>query len=195
MPPEVLDLTQKFMKDPVRVKEPKHCALQYNRHFLVLSDEKDKHKDKLSILLDVHVSRPFKHDVIFCNTVSKAEWLAEAMTVEKIRVSLLHYDMPFGEQRKAVTDFKSGDSAVLISTDDVEHGVDTSVAVVLNYDLPDYQDYASRLGEPENYCRTSRRPVAINFITDHEAKRVADIKSFYSISIEDLPFDFPSYIA
>ncbi|PIO57518.1 helicase protein, partial [Teladorsagia circumcincta] len=91
------------------------------------------------------------------------------MTEQKFTVSCLHGDMEQMERDIIMREFRSGSSRVLITTDLLARGIDVQqVSLVINYDLPtNRENYIHRIGRSGRF---GRKGVAINFITDHDAR-------------------------
>ncbi|VDO21513.1 unnamed protein product [Haemonchus placei] len=108
------------------------------------------------------------------------------MTEQKFTVSCLHGDMEQMERDIIMREFRSGSSRVLITTDLLARGIDVQqVSLVINYDLPsNRENYIHRIGRSGRF---GRKGVAINFITDQDARQLKDIECFYNTSIEEMP--------
>lgn len=56
---------------------------------------------------------------------------------------------------------------------------------MINYDLPsNRENYIHRIGRSGRF---GRKGVAINFITDNDARQLKDIEHFYNTVIEEMP--------
>merc|ERR1719428_217632 len=118
MPQEVLEVTTRFMREPVRI--------------LVKKEER-----KLDTLCDLYETLTITQAVIFCNTRRKVDWLTEKMHQRDFTVSAMHGDMDQKERDVIMREFRSGSSRVLITTDLLARGIDVQqVSLVINYDLP-----------------------------------------------------------
>eukprot|EP01061_Rhynchopus_euleeides_P002227 TRINITY_DN1170_c0_g1_i1.p1 TRINITY_DN1170_c0_g1~~TRINITY_DN1170_c0_g1_i1.p1 ORF type:complete len:403 (+),score=190.68 TRINITY_DN1170_c0_g1_i1:97-1305(+) len=190
MPPEVLDLTQKFMRDPLRILVKKEAlTLEGIKQFYVAVEE----EFKLETLMDLYDSVSIAQSVIFCNTRRKVDWLAEKMNEKEFTVSFMHADMQKGEREKVMKVFRSGSSRVLISTDLLARGIDVQhVSIVINFDLPaNRENYLHRIGRSGRY---GRKGVAINFVNTKDVPLLKELQEFYNTTIEELPMDFASHL-
>ncbi len=95
MPADVLEVTKRFMRDPIRILVKKEeLTLEGIRQFYI---EVEREEWKLDTLCDLYETLTITQAVIFCNTRRKVEWLTEKMhgrdfTVSAIvRVTFLHY--------------------------------------------------------------------------------------------------------
>jgi len=190
MPAEVLELTQKFMRDPVRILVKKEAlTLEGIKQFYVAVEE----QYKLETLMDLYDSVSIAQSVIFCNRRSKVDWLAEKMNAKEFTVSSMHAEMPKGDREKVMKTFKSGSSRVLISTDLLARGIDVHhVSIVINFDLPtNKENYLHRIGRSGRY---GRKGVAINFVDTKEVGTLKEMQEFYQTTIEELPMDFATHL-
>jgi len=102
-------------------------------------------------------------------------------------VSAIHGDMDQNTRDIIMSDFRSGSSRVLITTDLLARGIDVQqVSLVINYDLPTQpENYLHRIGRSGRF---RRKGVAINFVTREDDERMfQDIQRFYNTVIEELP--------
>lgn len=186
MPPEVLDVTTKFMRNPVRILVKKdELTLEGIRQFYVFVEKEDW---KLETLCDLYETVSITQAVIFCNTRRKVDWLTEQMSKRKFTVSAMHGDMDQKERDVIMREFRSGSSRVLITTDLLARGIDVqSVSLVINYDLcNDRENYIHRIGRSGRF---GRKGVAINFVTEEDKRNLKDIETYYNTHIEEMPMD------
>jgi len=186
MPVEVLEVTRRFMRDPIRILVKKEeLTLEGIRQFYVMVEKEEWKFDTLCDLYDtVNVTQA----VIFCNTRRKVDWLTQQMTQKKFTVSSMHGDMEQQERDLIMREFRSGSSRVLITTDLLARGIDVQqVSLVINYDLPgNRENYIHRIGRSGRF---GRKGVAINFVTEEDKRVMKDIESFYNTNIEEMPMN------
>jgi len=190
MPDDVLELSQKFMRDPLRILVKKEAlTLEGIKQFYVAVED----QYKLETLMDLYDSVSIAQSVIFCNRKMRVDWLAEKMNAKEFTVSYMHSDMGPGEREKVMKTFKTGSSRVLISTDLLARGIDVHhVSIVINYDLPsNKENYLHRIGRSGRY---GRKGVAINFVTSKDVGALKELEEFYNTTIEELPMDFASHL-
>jgi len=186
MPQDVLEVTQRFMRDPIRILVKKEeLTLEGIRQFYI---NVEKEEWKLDTLCDLYETLTITQAVIFCNTRRKVDWLTDKMTTRDFTVSAMHGDMGQGERDVIMREFRSGSSRVLITTDLLARGIDVQqVSLVINYDLPaNRENYIHRIGRGGRF---GRKGVAINFITQDDVRVLKDIEQFYNTTIEEMPLD------
>jgi len=187
MPPEVLELTKKFM-DASAVK------ILVKRELQTLDGIKQYYVDvghedyKFGCLVDLYEQLSITQAMIFVNTRRKVEWLTEQMHARDFTVSAIHADLPQDERSLIVKEFRSGLSRVLITTDVLARGIDVQqVNMVINYDLPsDISNYVHRIGRSGRF---GRKGVAINLLGKNDIRTASEIESYYSTNIDELPCD------
>lgn len=186
MPKDVLDVTTKFMRDPVRILVKKdELTLEGIKQFYV-NVEQDEYK--LMCLIDLYDSISVTQAVIFCNTRRRVEMLTEELTKQNFTVSSIHSDMSQQDRDKIMAEFRTGSSRILICTDLLARGIDVQqVSLVINYDLPDNnENYIHRIGRSGRF---GRKGVAINLLSDKDITRMREIEMFYNTQIQELPAD------
>lgn len=191
MPEEVLEVTKKFMRDPVRILVKRdELTLEGIKQFYV---NVDKEEWKLDTLCDLYETVTITQAVIFCNTRRKVDWLTDKMHAREFTVSAMHADMDQAQREVIMKEFRSGSSRVLITTDLLARGIDVQqVSLVINYDLPsNRENYIHRIGRGGRF---GRKGVAINFVTAEDTRMLRDIEQFYSTEVQEMPHDVADLI-
>ncbi|KAG9712262.1 ATP-dependent RNA helicase fal1, partial [Aureobasidium melanogenum] len=183
---DVLDMTTKFMTDPVRilVKRDELTLEGLKQYFIAV----EKEEWKFDTLCDLYDTLTITQAVIFCNTRRKVDWLTDKMREANFTVSSMHGEMPQKERDSIMQDFRQGNSRVLISTDVWARGIDVQqVSLVINYDLPsNRENYIHRIGRSGRF---GRKGVAINFVTSEDVRILRDIELYYSTQIDEMPMN------
>ena len=87
MPAEVLEVTKKFMRDPVRILvKCEGLTLEGVKQFYVDVEKEDW---KLDALCDLYETITMSQVVIFCNTRRKVDWLRDQMHGREFSVSAM----------------------------------------------------------------------------------------------------------
>ncbi|CAJ0937154.1 unnamed protein product, partial [Mesorhabditis belari] len=186
LPADVLEVTQKFMRDPIKilVKKEELTLEGINQYFIDVGED----KNKFETLLDLYKAISVTQAVIFCNTRKRVEQITEDLGRNQFTVSSIHGDMEQTERENIMRAFRSGSSRILITTDLLARGIDVQqVSLVINYDLPmNRENYIHRIGRSGRF---GRKGTAINFITEKDAHDLRDIETFYQTHIEEMPMD------
>ena len=184
IPEDVLDITQKFMRDPVQILVKQDAlTLEGISQFYVNIDREEW---KLDTLLDLYDVLTISQCVVFLNTRRKVDWLVQQMQANDFTVSCLHSEMTMNEREVIMREFRSGSSRVLITTDLLARGIDVQqVSLVINYDLPmDHANYIHRVGRSGRY---GRKGVAINFLAQEDVRAMVEIEKIYNTKIDEMP--------
>lgn len=181
---EVLDITTRFMKDPLKiVMEAEKLSLagisQY--YVSVRTDE-----DKYDVLKQIFAKMTIDQCIIYCNSINRVKQLHEAMTRDGFSVVCIHRDLNKMEREHAFKQFKSCQCRYLISSNITARGIDIQqVNVVVNFDLTrDYHTYLHRIGRSG---RWGRKGTAINFLTYYDMRIKEDLENYYRMQILPLP--------
>ncbi|PWZ22865.1 DEAD-box ATP-dependent RNA helicase 34 [Zea mays] len=214
LPHEILEMTSKFMTEPVRILVKRdELTLEGIKQFFVAVE---KEEWKFDTLCDLYDTLTITQAVIFCNTKRKVDWLTEKMRTNNFTVSAMHGDMPQQERDAIMGEFRSGATRVLITTDvwarglDVqqarilafflsepsfillENGLGECVSLVINYDLPNNRElYIHRIGRSGRF---GRKGVAINFVRKDDIRILRDIEQYYSTQIDEMPMNVADLI-
>mmetsp|Transcript_26754 Transcript_26754/g.25626 ORF Transcript_26754/g.25626 Transcript_26754/m.25626 type:complete len:429 (-) Transcript_26754:100-1386(-) len=184
MPLDVLEVTSKFMRDPIRILVKRdELTLEGIKQFYIAIEREEW---KLETLCDLYATLTITQAIIYCNTRRKVDWLTEQMQSKDFTVSSMHGDMDQRERDLIMREFRSGSSRVLITTDLLARGIDVQqVSLVINYDLPtNRENYIHRIGRSGRF---GRKGVSINFITQGDVRYLRDIETFYNTQIEEMP--------
>jgi ATP-dependent RNA helicase len=187
LPHEVLELTHKFMTDPVLVLVKRdELTLEGIKQFFVPVEREEW---KFDTLCDLYDSLTITQAIIFCNTRKKVEWLVEKLRENNYTVSSMHGEMKQLERDSIMTEFRSGMTRVLVTTDVWARGLDVpQVTLVINYDLPNNREnYIHRIGRSGRF---GRKGVAINFVRNDDIRILRDIEQYYSTQIDEMPMAF-----
>jgi len=191
MPNEVLELTQKFMRDPIRILVKRdELTLEGIRQFYI---SVEKEEWKLDTLCDLYETLTITQAIIYANTRRKVDWLTDQMRGRDFTVSAMHGDMDMKEREIIMKEFRSGSSRVLITTDLLARGIDVQqVSLVINYDLPtNLENYIHRIGRSGRF---GRKGVSINFLTQDDVRTLRAIEQFYNTQVEEMPMDVADLI-
>jgi translation initiation factor 4A len=186
IPPEVLTLTKKFMKNPSKIiVKAENLTLEGIRQFYI---DIQKEEWKFDTLCDLYNDISVSTSIIFCRTKKIAQWLANNMRKNDFSVTVVYGGLDQVERDRITNEFRAGKSRVLITTDLMARGIDIQhVSIVINYDLPkEIELYLHRVGRSGRF---GRKGLAINFTTKDDIKTLHDIEKFYNTQIEEFSLD------
>lgn len=191
MPPEALQMTEKFMENPIKILvQNEELTLEGIRQFFISID---KEAWKLETLIDIYNKLSISQSIIYCNTKRTADWLVSQLTDREYAVQCIHSNMSSEERKDVMKQFREGNLRVIIATDIISRGIDVQqVSIVINYDIPALKDvYIHRIGRSGRF---GRKGVAINFVTQDDINKMRTIQTYYQTSIEEMPADISEFI-
>ena len=187
LPYEVHSLTDKFMRNPVKVlvKAEQLTLEGISQFYVALEDDGQKY----DCLKDIFASFSMSQCIIYCNSVKRVQDLHDAMIEDNYPVAQIHSGMDKDDRTRAYKEFRSGTTRVLISSNVTARGIDVQqVSTVINFDLPKcVHTYLHRIGRSG---RWGRKGVGINFITRRDTRKLKEIESHYSTQIEEMPLNW-----
>jgi translation initiation factor 4A len=187
MPTELHTLSNKFMRNPVRilVKSEMLTLRGIAQYHVALETDHDKYATLKDLFTRISVSQC----IIYCNSIRRVSDLAEAMTNDGFPVCSIHSGMDKSVREKMYREFRSGAHRVLISSNVTARGIDIQqVSTVINFDMPrDVHTYLHRIGRSG---RWGRKGSGVNFVTRRDYRKLKEIESYYGTYIPELPADF-----
>ena len=184
MPEMALEMTDKFMTNPVKilVKKEQLTLEGIKQYYLGVEQE----SWKIATLYDLYDRLSISQSIIFANSRRKAEYIKEQLEEQNYTVHCIHGEMAQTDRDTIMSNFRSGKLRILISTYIIARGIDVQqVSIVINYDIPRYREvYIHRIGRSGRY---GRKGIAINFVTEKEYQHLQGIIEFYQTEIEPLP--------
>jgi translation initiation factor 4A len=187
MPEPILKLTEKFMRDPVKIiMEPEQLNLEgITQYYVSIFDD----QAKFEVLKDIYQRMSTSQTIIYVNSVPRVNDLYQAMLEEGFSVCSIHSNMTKPERKTIITQFRECKYRIMISSNLTARGVDIQqVNAVINFDIPKSPEtYLHRIGRSG---RWGRKGIAINFITKFDLYSMKTIERHYKIDIKELPNDF-----
>jgi translation initiation factor 4A len=191
LPSDVLDLTAKFMRNPVTLtlEAPQLNLEGIQQYFVAVPDDRVKY----DALKDLFSQLTINQSIIYVNSVQRVVSLYESMVHDGFSVCCIHSSMRRSEREKAFYEFRTGTFRVLISSNVTARGIDVQqVSTVLNFDVPDnVHTYLHRIGRSG---RWGRKGLAINFITRRDVATMRRIEDHYKSTILELPDNVVSVV-
>lgn len=186
MIPELAEVAKSLLRNHVEILlPPDSVTLEGIKQWYVEVSREDQ---KLDTLCDIYDHLSITQAAIFVNTRPKAEWLAEKMRGRGFDLEYIHSDMDVEERKKRMSDFRKGNTRVIISTDLLARGIDVQqVSLVINYELPvQRENYIHRIGRSGRF---GRKGASINMITEREKRSQNEIESYYNTKVLELQVD------
>lgn len=184
MPDEILDLSNSFMNNPEKIIVQKEAlTLDGIQQFYINIKFNDW---KYDILKDLYETINISQCIIYINSRNKLMDVYNNLTDDNFPVSYIHGELTSKERKETMTNFKSGKTRILLSTDLLSRGIDIQqLSLVINFDLPRSKEtYIHRIGRSGRY---GRKGIAINLVSDRDKDNLQEIISFYNTKIEEMP--------
>jgi ATP-dependent RNA helicase DeaD len=172
MPDEVLGITRKYMRDPVRVTVGgKNRGAKNITHLNYIIHEKDRYQ-ALKRILDYS---PDIYGLVFCRTRKETQETAEKLIRDNYDADALHGDLSQAARDNVMKRFKNKTLQILIATDVAARGLDVKdISHVINYKLPDEpQIYTHRSGRT---ARAGKSGISVVITNSREKKKLEMIE-------------------
>lgn len=139
MPKEILDLTERFQKNPVLIEINKKQVTLDNIAQKFVDVPSGRKTDALCLLLRYYSP---KRAMIFCNTKQMVDEISLILEKHNFNAAGLHGDMLQSQRTRVMESFKSGKTNILAATDVAARGIDVNdLDYVFNYDIPNNKEY------------------------------------------------------
>ncbi len=180
MPKEILDLTSKYLKDPIHIKttHKKMTVPSIEQFYLEVSQS-----SKLEILSRLIDANNIGLSLVFCNTKRQVDDLTSSLQSRGYSTEALHGDMKQDQRNRVMSKFRKGLIDILIATDVAARGIDVDdVEAVFNYDLPsDEEYYVHRIGRTGRAGKTGK---SYTFVVGREIHKLKEIQRYTKSTIQ-----------
>jgi ATP-dependent RNA helicase RhlE len=164
MPREIAALADDMLRDPVTVKvTPAATTAERVAQRVLLVDAAAKRDVLARLFADPTLARA----IVFTRTKRGADRVAQHLEIAGVGASAIHGNKSQNQRRRALEDFRSGRTRVLVATDIAARGIDVDgVTHVVNYELPETPEaYVHRIGRT---ARAGAEGAAISLCDDSE---------------------------
>lgn len=181
---DIVQLAQRYMKNPVKVYGDTY--VDPSKMHQIYYDVADKMK--YSLLVHLLKNEKAGLVMVFCNTRSNTNFVANNLTFSGIEAMAIHGGFSQEKRNFTINKFSSEKVYVLVCTDLAARGLDIKgVSHVYNYDIPkDSKNYIHRAGRT---ARAGKEGKVINILCSHDYDNFARVLKDNSITItkESLP--------
>ncbi len=172
MPPEIVKLAATILHEPekVEVTPVSSTAELINQHILFV-DKGNKNNLLVHLLHDHSVG----HVLVFTRTKHGADKVARFLQRHDISAEAIHGNKSQNARQRALNNFKSRETRVLVATDIAARGIDVDeLEYVVNIDLPEVPEtYVHRIGRTG---RAGSAGTAYSFCNAEEVPLLRDIE-------------------
>jgi len=188
MPPNVSAIAVKLLNDPVTIEvTPQATTVELVKQKVLFVD--NENKDKL--LLELLEEKQLTSVLIFTRTKHRANKVAMMLNKHRINTEAIHGNKSQSQRVRALDNFKSGHSRVLVATDIAARGIDIDdISHVINYDLPEEAEtYVHRIGRT---ARAGAEGAAYSLCSSQERDMLRQIENLIQRDIEMMDHKFHS---
>ncbi len=177
--PEVVTLARTLVSNPAHVTiAPDSPAVERIVQKVMFVSKSDKD----ALLIDLLKSEKLERVMVFVQMKHIANRVAEKLGKAGIRAAAIHGNKSQTARTKALSQFKTGRSRVLVATDIAARGIDVdSISHVINYGMPNEPEtYVHRIGRT---ARAGSEGDAISFCSAPERDYLRAINKLVRIPI------------
>ena len=194
MPPEIQKLSGSILVNPSKVEvTPVSSTAETIQQSIYFVDKKDKR----SLLLHVLKGNAIQTALVFTRTKHGADKVAQGLTRAGIRAEAIHGNKSQNARQRALENFKSRHTRILVATDIAARGIDIDdLTHVINFELPNVPEtYVHRIGRTG---RAGASGTALSFCDAEETEFLRDIQKLIARQIpvvEDHPHTMHASLA
>jgi len=169
-----------MMKDMEIIKATDQSAINPNiNHMYIYGDR----REKFTILRKALSSAKAKRAIVFVNDEDSIEVINEKLNYHKYKAVCISGKMSKEDRKNAMTSFRSGKAAILVSSDLSARGLDIpDVSHIFNLDFPPSKnEYLHRCGRS---ARGNNKGSAISIVTNQNLNTIRDYKRQFKINMK-----------
>ena len=179
MPPEIQKLAGTILVNPSKVEvTPASTTAETVQQSIYFVEKKDKRSLLLHVLKDDSIGTA----LVFTRTKHGADKVAQGLVRAGIRAEAIHGNKSQNARQRALENFKTRHTRILVATDIAARGIDIDdLTHVINYELPNVPEtYVHRIGRNG---RAGASGTALSFCDQEEGEYLRDIQKLISRSI------------
>ena len=193
MPPEAQKLSASILVNPSKVEvTPVSSTAETIQQSMYFVDKKDKR----SLLLHVLKTQSIPTALVFTRTKHGADKVAQGLSRAGIRAEAIHGNKSQNARQRALLNFKSRQTRILVATDIAARGIDIDeLTHVINFELPNVPEtYVHRIGRTG---RAGASGIALSFCDAEEKEYLRDIEKLIGLKVPvvtDHPHPLGNYV-
>ncbi|MFD1141497.1 DEAD/DEAH box helicase [Larkinella insperata] len=179
MPPDVAKLADSILKRPVKVEvTPVSSTAETVKQSVYFVDKANKKRLLIHLLDDPTIGSA----LVFARTKHGADKVAKDLAKAGIQAEAIHGNKSQNARQRALSNFKTRQTRVLVATDIAARGIDVEeLSHVINYELPNVPEtYVHRIGRTG---RAGNNGVAYSFCDAEEKEYLRDINKLIAKTI------------
>lgn len=177
---EIRELARGLVNDPVEISvSPRNTTVDTVTQWVYPVDK----GRKTDLLIHLINEQQWYQALVFSRTKHGANRLAQKLEGSGIKADAIHGNKSQNARTRALADFKSGKSQILVATDIAARGLDIDqLPHVVNFDLPNVpEDYVHRIGRTG---RAGKEGEALSLVCAEESKLLRDIEKLIRKNVE-----------
>lgn len=180
MPSEIAALAASLLKDPAKVEVTPVSSTVDKIDQVLYYVDKEKKKDLLKTLLQ---DPSIVSALVFTRTKHGADKVVKDLLRNRITAEAIHGNKSQNARQRALANFKSGATRILVATDIAARGIDIELlSHVFNYELPDVPEtYVHRIG------RTGRAGASGKAIAFCEQEELINLRDIQKLIQKEIP--------
>jgi len=179
MPPEIVKLAGSIVYKPVKIEvTPSASTVEIVDQYLYYIDKGNKN----ALLIDLLKDEKIKTALVFTRTKFGADKVVKVLKKRDITAEAIHGNKAQNARQRALSNFKSQTTRVLVATDIAARGIDVDdLEYVINYEIPNIPEtYVHRIGRTG---RAGANGTAISFCDAEEKAYIWDIEKLIAKQI------------
>jgi ATP-dependent RNA helicase RhlE len=179
MPPAIQQLANSILHNPEKVEvTPVSSTADTIQQYVYFVDKSNKN----ALLLDLLKDQNKKTVLVFTRTKHGADKVVRVLQKNKITAEAIHGNKAQNARQRALENFKSAQTRVLVATDIAARGIDIdSLAYVVNFEIPNIAEtYVHRIGRTG---RAGADGTAYSFCDQDERPYLKDIQKLIGKTI------------
>jgi ATP-dependent RNA helicase RhlE len=180
MPPEIVKLAGSIVYKPVKVEvTPSASTVDIVNQFVYFIDKGNKN----ALLVELLKDKKIKTALVFTRTKFGADKVVKVLKKRDISAEAIHGNKAQNARQRALSNFKSQATRVLVATDIAARGIDVDdLEYVINYEIPNISEtYVHRIGRTG---RAGASGTAISFCDAEEKEYLRDIERLITKKIQ-----------
>jgi ATP-dependent RNA helicase RhlE len=179
MPPEIVKLAATILHNPSKVSvTPVSSTVDIINQSIYFVDK----GNKSALLVDILQDKSIKTALVFTRTKHGADKVVKLLDKHHIKAEAIHGNKAQNARQRALTNFKSQTTRILVATDIAARGIDVDdLEYVINYEMPNISEtYVHRIGRTG---RAGAKGTALSFCDAEEKEYLRDIEKLIAKKI------------
>jgi ATP-dependent RNA helicase RhlE len=180
MPSEIVKLAGSIVYKPVKVEvTPSASTVDIVDQFVYYTDKGNKN----ALLIELLKNELIKTALVFTRTKHGADKVVKVLKNKNISAEAIHGNKAQSARQRALSNFKSQATRVLVATDIAARGIDVDdLEFVINYEIPNISEtYVHRIGRTG---RAGANGTAISFCDAEEKEYLRDIEKLITKKLQ-----------